>query len=166
VGAVGAPVLVAATGLATACAASEGCTRRVRTGTGVDELVGLGLLYGASRAMVEAIAASVVTVPITAGTTIITEGEPADDLYVIRAGTFSAATRTQGTLRLMTVGDWFGEIGVLERRPRTATVAAETEGELWRIPGEAFLHAMSSLTVLPDPLHRGVTSRLVLSGAS
>jgi CRP-like cAMP-binding protein len=37
---------------------------------------------------------------------------------------------------------WFGEIGVLERIPRTATVTAAERCDLLRIAGEAFLEAL------------------------
>ena len=42
-------------------------------------------------------------------------------------------------IRSMTGGTYFGEIGLIERIPRTATVTAETPTRLVRIDGEAFL---------------------------
>jgi CRP-like cAMP-binding protein len=129
----------------------------------IEELLMLGLFEGASRAAVESVAAAIVPEQVDTGTVVVEEGHPADDLFVVRAGSFSVATRAHGTLRLMSPGDWFGEIGVLEHRPRTATVVAETRGELWRIPGAAFLSALNELTVLPDPVRRGVAARLTLS---
>lgn len=129
----------------------------------VDELAGLGVFEGVNRAAIEAIAAAAVVQPVSAGDVVITEGAVPDDLYVIRAGTFSATTAARGTLRLMTVGDWFGEIGLIERRPRTASVVAQSPGELWRIPGVVFLQAVEAMSAIPDPLRRGVAARLRLS---
>lgn len=56
--------------------------------------------------------------------------------------------------------DWFGEIGLLERTARTATVTATAPAELWQIPGEVFLAALSEVAVLPDPLRLSVIARL------
>ena len=92
-------------------------------------------------------------------------GEPADDLYVIRSGRFAvtAAGEREGepmAVRTMAEGEWFGEIGVVERRPRTATVTAEVDGLLWRIPGVAFLAAVEQAPALPGPLRDAVRARL------
>lgn len=183
VGAIGAPVLVAVAGVTTSCAVAGGllvvfgvagapwlmrCGRAAhakgqQTAPIVDELMTLGLFHGADRAAVEAVAAALVPERVETGTVVVEEGHPADDLFVIMQGRFSAATSAHGTLRLMAAGDWFGEIGVLEHRPRTASVVAETAGELWRIPGAAFLDAMLGMAALPDPVRLGVASRLSLT---
>ena len=168
-GAVGTPILVAVGGLALACTVGGGvlvvfsvvaapallrCGRLAesegeRLAPIADELATLGLFDGADRAAVELVAAAAVAESVDAGAVVITEGAAPDDLYVIRSGTFSATTVAHGTLRLMTVGDWFGEIGLLERRPRTASVIAQSAGEVWRIPGDVFLHAVAGLGTIP-----------------
>ena len=40
-------------------------------------------------------------------------------------------------------GDYFGEIGLLHKIPRTATVTASIDSELWRMPGEMFLQLVN-----------------------
>jgi CRP-like cAMP-binding protein len=47
-------------------------------------------------------------------------------------------------IRTMEPGSYFGEIGLLERIPRTATVTAVEECELYRIAGDDFLDALST----------------------
>ncbi len=181
-GGIAAPVLLVA-GLPAACAVGGGVlvafgvvaapallrcgriaeVRALEVAPVADALADLGLLEGAGRASVEAVAAAVIPTRFAAGTTVIEEGDPADDLYVIRSGSFLASAQATGVLRTMGAGDWFGEIGVLERRRRTATVIAETDSEVWRIPGQSFLDALRDLATLPDPLHRGVAARLAFS---
>jgi hypothetical protein len=171
-GAIAAPLLVAGPGLTTACAASGGAL--VVFGiAGAPQLLRTGRLAAASGADLApvvdellALDAAVTPELVETGSVIVEEGHDADDLFVIRAGTFSAATRAGGTLRLMSAGDWFGEIGVLGRRPRSATVVAESAGELLRIPGPAFLAAIEEMTAVPDPLYRSMHARLALSSFS
>jgi len=67
------------------------------------------------------------------GMTVFREGEPADALYVISRGQ-ADVLRRDGSGRLEPVnrlaeGQFFGEIGVLSRGRRTATVVAATELE-------------------------------------
>ena len=185
-GALAAPLLVAGPGLTPACAIAggvlvafglAGAPQLLRIGRlavyraadiapVVDELLAVKLLAGASRPAVEAVAAAVRPELVETGSVVVEEGHGADDLFVIRSGTFSAATQAAGTLRLMSAGDWFGEIGVLGRRPRTATVVAESPGEVLRIPGSVFLAAIEEMTALPDPLYRRMHARLMLSSVS
>ena len=42
--------------------------------------------------------------------------------------------------------DYFGEIGLIEQIPRTATVTAARDARLLRIPGEDFLAALTEYT--------------------
>jgi CRP-like cAMP-binding protein len=59
----------------------------------------------------------------------------------------------------MEAGSYFGEIGVLERIPRTATVTALDECELYRIEGDAFLDALATSSATPSLL-AGARTRL------
>lgn len=56
--------------------------------------------------------------------------------------------------------DWFGEIGLLQRSPRTATVTTTTAATLWRIPGDEFLAAFAGSASRPDILGGTMAVRL------
>ena len=56
---------------------------------------------------------------------MVTEGDPADDLFIIRVGEF-VVTKGGRHLNVLGPGEWFGEIGLMQRRPRVATVAARS----------------------------------------
>lgn len=110
-------------------------------------LEGLGIFAAASRPALERLAAAAGALTVPPGTAVVAEGEAADALYVITAGTFDVTSRGEGSeplhIRTMGAGSLFGEIGVLEGIPRTATVTAAGEGELLRISGAAFLEALT-----------------------
>ena len=56
--------------------------------------------------------------------------------------------------------DWFGEIGLLQRVPRTATVRSASEAELWQIHGAEFLAALNESALPPAALLEGISARL------
>src|SRR5579862_7312582 len=102
-----------------------------------------------------------------AGTVICYEGEPARDFYVIKSGHVEVLTNRGGDERELVAvngpNDWFGERALFADRPRSATVVARSDVELWRLTKEKFdtlieenpwliLHFTQ---VLSDRLHRG-----------
>ena len=126
----------------------------------VARLRDLGIFGEAPQASLERLARSVKRRHVDSGTVVFHEGDQPDDLFVIDDGEFIAASVAEGELNRMRLGDWFGEIGLLRWIPRTATVTAATDGELWVIDGGVFVDALAGPERLPDPLHRTLTSRL------
>jgi CRP-like cAMP-binding protein len=109
----------------------------------------LGFLARASRPVLERLAGLAAEVSVPAGTAVIREGDPADALYVLVDGEVEVTARgemhdKEQVIRQMSPPCYFGEIGVLERIPRTATVTAVTDLSLLRIEGEALLRALTS----------------------
>jgi MFS family permease len=83
------------------------------------------------------------TIPVVAGQVIVRQGDPADHFYLVKRGTFEVtqAGDDGGERRLRTLGpdDIFGELGLLSGAPRSATVAATTDGTLLALDGPEFL---------------------------
>ena len=127
-------------------------------------LAALGLFEGASAPALERIAASLATVSLHAGTTVLREGDAADDLFIVRDGEFSV-TRSGRVVNTLHPDDWFGEIGLLQRRPRMATVVAATDAVAWRIPGETFLGALQESAAEPTALIVVMADRLAHEAA-
>jgi CRP-like cAMP-binding protein len=68
-------------------------------------------------------------VDVPAGKVLIRQGELGDDLMVIVSGTVDVE-RDGVRVNTLRSGDFFGEIAVIDRGPRTATVTANTPSRL------------------------------------
>jgi CRP-like cAMP-binding protein len=128
-------------------------------------LEGLRVFEGAPRQALETVAAALDERAVPAGAVVVAEGEDADAFYVVRSGAFavlSAGERGGPPARVNTLGpgDYFGEIGLLERIPRTATVQAETDGVVERLAGEDFLAILNQAPSASGTLLDGVVGRL------
>jgi MFS family permease len=139
------------------------CDRRMtqrleELGPRISVLESLGLLQATSRPVLERLAADVVEYTVLAGTTVIVEGDPAEAFYVVQSGDLDVFVGDRQVNDLH-AGDWFGEIGLLEGLPRTATVRASGASHLYRIGGTAFLEAFAQLPPSPSLLD-SVNARL------
>ncbi len=88
-------------------------------------------------------------VPIRAGDAIVRQGEPADRFYMIESGSLvvtihDAPDAEPRVVRHLGANDVFGELGLLNGSPRTATVAAETDGVLLALSGRDFLRLVGA----------------------
>jgi CRP-like cAMP-binding protein len=130
-------------------------------------LESLGLFAGASRPVLERLAAAATTKTYPPATAIVREGDPADALYVLAQGDVQVSARGEsgGTgqpIEVLRSPAFFGEIGLLEAIPRTATVTALSECRCERIAGEMFLEALT--TSPPSPaLMETARSRLAVT---
>jgi MFS family permease len=104
----------------------------------------IGLLHGVHMLQplplpaIEHLARGLEPVHVPAGQMVFRQGEPADRFYVIETG----AADVVGDGHLVTTlgpGDGFGEIALLRRVPRTATVRAATDLELQALTCDRFL---------------------------
>ena len=128
-----------------------------------DVLAALAVFEHAPQPALERLAAAVEPVRLDAGAVAIQQGEQADDLYVIREGTCTVFDG-QRQINALAAGDWFGEIGLLQHRPRTATVVVDAGGALlWRIPGTTFLDALQESASAPMALVEVMADRLARS---
>jgi predicted MFS family arabinose efflux permease len=131
-------------------------------------------LRGALVPTLEAVAAYSTVEQVPAGALIVTEGEEPDDFFVIVEGDVEvckkAAAETHDVGAVVAVlgpGTGFGEIGLLERVPRTATCRARGQVTLLRVDGETFVSAVSALSAAAgSALAGGVLGRLGGAGAA
>ncbi len=94
-----------------------------------------------SLAAKERLAARLIPIAVNAGACIIRAGEAGDRFYMVKAGQLEVdlAARTMS----IGPGDSFGEIALLRNVPRTATVTAATDSQLYALRRADFLAAMT-----------------------
>jgi MFS family permease len=130
----------------------------------------LGIFAAASTAILERLAADATAVTFGPAATIIREGDQADALYALAEGEVEVTVCGElggpdQWIRTMTAPTYFGEIGVLEKIPRTATVTALTDCRCERIEGDALLDALTTVPASTS-LMENARSRLTVTHPS
>lgn len=90
-----------------------------------------------------------------AGKVIIREGDPGDKFYVLYSGQVDITRKTPGGPKhLLTLdrGGFFGELALLEDKPRAATVTAVNDVELLTLSKEVFIRVTQSSASFEDQL--------------
>ena len=110
----------------------------------LERIAKLDLFTGVPKARLEAAMHKLKEVPIAAGQAAVSQGEAADRFYIIASGTFTVTQMQEsGTaprvLRQLGPDMVFGELGLLNSAPRSATVTADTDGVLLALSARDFL---------------------------
>lgn len=137
--------------------ASAGRTALLRTRVAVLEAT--GLFAAAPRPVLERLAGETREIAVSSGKVLIREGDPADALYVLKTGSVEVLSGAR-RLAALPAGSWFGELGLLEGIPRTATVVTTAKSTLLRIEGEAFLGALTAAPLASSALE-GARARYI-----
>jgi putative ABC transport system ATP-binding protein len=88
-----------------------------------------------------------------AGDTVIREGEPGEEFFVISDGEVEVIRADHEVARLGP-GDFFGEVALISGEPRNATVVAEGEVDTYVLGKTDFETALASSRSFRDQLHR------------
>jgi CRP-like cAMP-binding protein len=93
------------------------------------------------------------------GATIVTEGTTGHEFYLIMEG--QAAVRRRGRkVAELGPGQYFGELALLDRGPRSATVVAEGEVELAVIGQREFFALLDDVPTVAHKLMVSMAARL------
>ena len=100
------------------------------------------------------------------GEAIIRQGDPAETFYILTSGRAEIIRRypsgSETTIDWCEPGEYFGEIGLLHNRPRTATVrAAEAGAEVLVLSRAEFLSLMSGSAATESAIAREMARRLI-----
>jgi CRP-like cAMP-binding protein len=109
----------------------------------VEVLARLPLLQGLDRRAVAKLARRSIVHDAPSGTDIVTAGEVDDEYHVLLSGAATVIVGDQRRRQLLP-GDGFGEIAVLHRVPRSATVRAEEDCALLTVSGDDLREALST----------------------
>ena len=131
----------------------------LRADTRVDLIRGLPLFELCSKRDLRRIAALADEREIAAGTELIREGEPGSEFYVVVDGEVDVRRRGRRVARLG-AGSYVGEIALLSRSPRTATVVATTPLRVLAIEGRDFVELLDSLPELWLKVARALADRV------
>jgi len=128
-----------------------------------NHLRGLGLLTGLSSSQLEEISRKMEPVRYRQGEVILKEGDPGDEMYFIESGQLQVI-RGHGTAAIVLaelgVGDLFGEMAMLTGNPRSATVMALTDVDLWLMSRASFDEVAITYPSLVLALSRLLSERL------
>ena len=93
---------------------------------------------------------------MSAGTLLIREGDESDALWILARGELSVQASGGGPeprdLPPVTAPGYVGELGLLHRIPRTATVRTAQQSTLLRIAGQDFRSALQASVPSPSLL--------------
>lgn len=90
------------------------------------ELARVGLFADLSGETLAKLANRMQREEVASGTVLIQEGEPGDRFFVLLSGIAGVSQTALGERRILKAGEFFGEVALTMRVPRTATVTAMT----------------------------------------
>jgi CRP/FNR family cyclic AMP-dependent transcriptional regulator len=112
-----------------------------------------------SRKELEVLGRSTDTAEVPAGATLVREGEPGREFFVLLSGEVSVTV--DGTeAAVLREGEWFGELAIIDPAPRDATVTTLTPCELLVIDARRFLPLLEEVPPLAHKLMVGLARRL------
>ena len=93
------------------------------------------------------------------GDIVLREGEETDDAYIILEGEIEV-TKNNKQVAILTENSIFGEIAIVDKRPRTATCTAYTNVKLGMVTRENYTQLLKHRPDAITPLMRIVVDRM------
>ena len=125
----------------------------------IQKLSGVPLFSECSRKELEAIASSAKEVRKDAGEPLVKEGDTGVGFFLILEGTASVAVKGRRKSKLGP-GDFFGEISLLDDRPRSASVTAETPVRMLGLTGWSFKRLIQNNPTIAQKVLKEVATRV------
>ena len=131
----------------------------LKADTKVELIRHLPLFELCSKRDLRRIAALAVEREIDKGSELIREGEPGTEFYVVVDGEIDVRRRGRRVAHLG-AGSYVGEIALLSRSPRTATVVAATPLRVLAIAGRDFVELLDGIPELWQKVARTLADRV------
>ena len=110
----------------------------------VDLLKSVPLFAGCSKTELRRLAATADEIDVRAGYVLMREGRPGREFFVLVEGSVEV-TRNGRKLSELGSGDWFGEIALLTKVPRTASVVATSAVRALVVTDRAFRQLVETM---------------------
>jgi CRP-like cAMP-binding protein len=108
----------------------------------------------------DSVGAVVTTLRFDAGETLIRQGAPAHEMFIITSGTLEV-TRDGEHIADIGAGEFAGEMAVLARTQRNSTVTAKTDSEVLHIDGRSLQALFADVPQLAVKMLPIVASRVI-----
>jgi ATP-binding cassette subfamily B protein len=126
-----------------------------------DRLRGVPLFAELSDSALEHLALQFAPEQVAANRVVVSQGDVGDRFYLIVRGTLEVTQAgSEGVLNILEDGDYFGEIALLERTPRTATVRARTPCILLSLASQHFERLLAEESSVREAIERVAKERL------
>jgi CRP/FNR family cyclic AMP-dependent transcriptional regulator len=125
----------------------------------IDHLQNIALFSACSKRDLQLVARRAEDVRVPAGKILVSEGETGHEFFVILDGT-ARVTRRGKRVATIGPGGAFGELALLDKAPRNATVVAETPMELVVLGQREFAGIIDEVPGFARKLLAGMAARL------
>jgi CRP-like cAMP-binding protein len=124
-----------------------------------DLLSQIKLFAGCTDKELSGIARLMTEVSVPAGRVLCREGEAGSEAFVIASGEADVALKGK-TLATLGPGEVVGEMAVIDHAPRSATVTAKTDLDLYVLEGREFWTMVSDNPLIARKLLKNLAQRL------
>ena len=131
----------------------------VRSDSFVDTLATVPLFSACSKKELQTIARASDDVEVPAGKVLVEEGKPGHEFFLILDGNASVKRGKREIAKLGT-GQYFGELALLDRGPRSASVVAKGDMEVLVLGQREFAGVIDEVPTLAHKLLTSMAQRL------
>ena len=121
-----------------------------------EELRQFPIFSSLSHKQLQQLAALGYSFEVAPGKLVVKQGEPCDAIYFVLSGALRvrlfSGVKNENTLRRITSGEFFGEVGMFLQSTRMADVVADTRARLLRISSSTFQKLIKETPELSAPI--------------
>ena len=131
----------------------------------VELLKSVPLFAGCSKTELRRLAATADEIDVRDGYVLMREGRPGREFFVLVEGSVQV-TRGEKKLSELGAGDWFGEIALLTKIPRTASVVATSAVRALVVTDRAFRQLVETMPSIAIKVLASLGDRLAADAKS
>ena len=132
---------------------------RLGSNAKIDLLKSVPLFAGCTKSELKQLASSTDEVDLREGYVLVREGRPGREFFVLIDGDVRVTARDKKVADL-SGGDWFGEIALLTKVPRTATITASSDVRALVLTDRSFRRVVETMPSIALKVLSSVGDRL------